>query len=56
MEQASAAESEQASAAQSVAERVTAEHKLKVSHKDQAGKGRVGSLENPEVYENVPGT
>ncbi len=54
MEQASAAESEQGSA-QSVAERVTAEHKLKVSHKDQGGKGRVGSLENPEVYENVPG-
>ena len=55
VEQASAAESEQASAAESVAERVTAEHKLKVSHKDQAGKGRVGSLENPEVYEDVPG-
>ena len=56
MEQASAAESEQASArAESVAERVTAEHKLKVSQKDQAGKGRVGSLENPEVYESVPG-
>ena len=54
VEQASAAESEQGSA-QSVAERVTAEHKLKVSHKDQGGKGRVGSLENPEVYENVPG-
>ena len=31
------------------------EHKLKVSDKDQDGKGRVGSLENPEVYENVPG-
>jgi sulfite reductase (ferredoxin) len=54
VEQASAAESERGSA-QSVAERVTAEHKLKVSHKDQGGKGRVGSLENPEVYENVPG-
>jgi sulfite reductase beta subunit-like hemoprotein len=39
----------------SVAERVTAEHDLKVSHKDQPGKGRVGSLENPEVYEDVPG-
>ncbi len=51
MEQTSA----QASAAESVAERVTAEHKLKVSHKDQAGKGRVGSLENPELYEDVPG-
>jgi sulfite reductase beta subunit-like hemoprotein len=55
VEQTSAVESEQASAAESVAERVTAEHKLKVSHKDQAGKGRVGSLENPEVYEDVPG-
>src|SRR5215217_4212898 len=39
----------------SVAERVADEHKLKVSHKDQPGKGRVGSLENPEVYEDVPG-
>jgi sulfite reductase (ferredoxin) len=55
VEQTSAVESEQASAAESVAERVTAEHKLKVSHKDQGGKGRVGSLENPEVYEDVPG-
>src|ERR671931_2313994 len=41
--------------AASAAERVAAEHKLKVSHRDQKGKGRVGSLENPEVYENVPG-
>jgi sulfite reductase beta subunit-like hemoprotein len=41
--------------AASAAERIAAEHKLKVSEKDQAGKGRVGSLENPEVYENVPG-
>src|SRR5436309_3733686 len=41
--------------AASVAERLAAEHKLKVSEKDQAGKGKVGSLENPEVYENVPG-
>src|SRR5918994_6814325 len=24
-------------------------------NKEQRGKGRVGSLENPEVYENVPG-
>ncbi len=24
-------------------------------HKEQRGKGRTGSLENPEVYENVPG-
>ncbi len=37
------------------AERVAEEHKLKVSDKDQKGKGRVGSLENPEIYENVPG-
>src|SRR5919201_3964672 len=41
--------------AASAAERIAAEHKLKVSEKDQAGKGKVGSLENPEVYENVPG-
>jgi sulfite reductase (ferredoxin) len=39
----------------SVAEKVSAEHELKVSEKDQPGKGRVGSLENPETYENVPG-
>ncbi|TMK73438.1 MAG: hypothetical protein E6G48_05295, partial [Actinobacteria bacterium] len=39
----------------SAAERLAAEHKHKVSEKDQKGKGRVGSLENPEVYENVPG-
>jgi sulfite reductase beta subunit-like hemoprotein len=39
----------------SVAEGVADEHKLKVSEKDQPGRGRVGSLENPEVYENVPG-
>ncbi len=39
----------------SVADRVTAEHELKVSQKDQPGKGRVGSLENPERYEDVPG-
>jgi sulfite reductase beta subunit-like hemoprotein len=55
VEQASAAEAERPPAAESVAERVTGEHKLKVSHKDQAGKGRVGSLENPELYEDVPG-
>jgi sulfite reductase beta subunit-like hemoprotein len=55
VEQKSPVESEQASAAESVAERVTTQHKLKVSHKDQGGKGRVGSLENPEVYENLPG-
>jgi sulfite reductase beta subunit-like hemoprotein len=39
----------------SAAERVADEHKLKVVDKDQAGKGRLGSLENPEVYEDVPG-
>jgi sulfite reductase beta subunit-like hemoprotein len=39
----------------SVAESVADEHKLKVSHKDQSGKGKVGTLENPEVYEDVPG-
>jgi sulfite reductase beta subunit-like hemoprotein len=41
--------------AASAAERIAAEHKLKVSERDQAGKGRVGSLENPETYEHVPG-
>ncbi len=40
---------------ESVTERVAAEHKLDVSQKDQAGKGKLGSLENPEVYDNVPG-
>jgi sulfite reductase beta subunit-like hemoprotein len=39
----------------SAAGRIADEHGLRVSHKDQKGKGRVGSLENPEVYENVPG-
>jgi sulfite reductase (ferredoxin) len=37
------------------AERIAAEHKLKVSEKDQAGKGKLGSLENPETYDDVPG-
>jgi sulfite reductase (ferredoxin) len=38
------------------AERIAGEHKLDVDHrKPQRGKGRVGSLENPELYENVPG-
>ncbi|HEY7151617.1 MAG TPA: nitrite/sulfite reductase [Solirubrobacterales bacterium] len=37
------------------AEKVATEHELEVSEKDQPGKGRVGSLENPERYENVPG-
>jgi sulfite reductase (ferredoxin) len=36
-------------------ERIVAEHKLDVSQKDQDGKGKLGSLENPEVYEDVPG-
>lgn len=37
-------------------ERIAAEHKLDVQRrKPQKGKGRLGSLENPEVYENVPG-
>ncbi|CAN5563889.1 nitrite/sulfite reductase [soil metagenome] len=45
-----------ATAEASVEERVAAEHKLAVSHdKPQSGKGRLGTLENPEVYENVPG-
>ena len=39
----------------SVTERVADEHKLKVTSSDQPGKGRVGSLVNPEVYEDVPG-
>src|SRR3954469_9056653 len=39
----------------SAQERIADEHDLKVSHKDQPGKGKVGSLENPEVYEDVPG-
>ncbi len=39
----------------SVAERVAEEHKLDVTPSDQPGKGKVGSLENPEVYDNVPG-
>jgi sulfite reductase beta subunit-like hemoprotein len=36
-------------------DRIVAEHELDVSHKNQKGKGKVGSLSNPEVYENVPG-
>jgi sulfite reductase beta subunit-like hemoprotein len=39
----------------SAAERIAAEHDLKVSRKDQPGKGKAGTLENPEVYEEVPG-
>ncbi len=34
-------------------ERIVAEHELEVVKKEQ--KGKVGSLSNPEVYENVPG-
>jgi sulfite reductase beta subunit-like hemoprotein len=42
--------------ATSAAERVAAEYKLDVQHaKPQTGKGRKGSLANPEVYDNVPG-
>jgi sulfite reductase beta subunit-like hemoprotein len=38
------------------AERIAAEHKLDVNHsKPQEGKGKLGSLTNPEVYENIPG-
>jgi sulfite reductase beta subunit-like hemoprotein len=45
-----------AAPAASAAERIAAEHKLDVDHsKPQEGKGRLGSLANPEVYENVPG-
>jgi sulfite reductase beta subunit-like hemoprotein len=37
-------------------ERIAAEYKLDVlPGKPQKGKGKLGSLENPEVYENVPG-
>jgi sulfite reductase (ferredoxin) len=36
-------------------DRIVAEHELDVSHKNQKGKGKVGSLSNPEVYEDVPG-
>jgi len=40
---------------QAASERIAAEHKLDVVKKDQKGKGPRGSLENPEVYEEVPG-
>jgi sulfite reductase (ferredoxin) len=36
-------------------DRIVAEHELEVVKKNQKGKGKVGSLSNPEVYENVPG-
>src|SRR4051812_29208922 len=42
--------------ATTAAERIASEHKLDVNHsKPQEGKGKLGSLTNPEVYENVPG-
>src|SRR3954452_14819496 len=45
-----------ATEARSAAERIGAQHKLDVdSTKGRKGKGPVGSLENPEVYEDVPG-
>jgi len=40
---------------QSASDRIAAEHKLDVVRKDQAGKRGRGSLENPEVYDDVPG-
>jgi sulfite reductase (ferredoxin) len=40
---------------QSSTERIVAEHQLEVVQKAQAGKRGRGSLENPEVHENVPG-
>jgi len=40
---------------ESASDRIAAEYKLDVVKKNQKGKGRRGSLENPEVYENVPG-
>ncbi len=49
------AETDPASA-DTAAERIAAEYKLDVQHsKPQKGKGKLGSLENPEVYDNVPG-
>ncbi len=46
-----------AESASDARERISAEHELDVQHhKPQRGKGRVGSLENPEVYDNVPGS
>ena len=40
---------------ESASDRIAAEYKLDVVKKNQKGKGRRGSLANPEVYENVPG-
>jgi sulfite reductase beta subunit-like hemoprotein len=40
----------------SASERIAEEHKLDVDpSKGRKGKGRIGSLENPEVYSDVPG-
>jgi sulfite reductase beta subunit-like hemoprotein len=45
-----------AAPAATAAERIAEEYKLDVDHrKPQEGKGKLGSLTNPEVYENVPG-
>ena len=45
-----------AAPAATAAERIADEYKLEVDHrKPQQGKGKLGSLENPEVYDNVPG-
>jgi sulfite reductase (ferredoxin) len=45
-----------AAPAASAAERIAEEYKLEVDHrKPQKGKGKLGSLTNPEVYDNVPG-
>ncbi len=42
--------------ARPASERIPAEHDLDVAEeRTQAGKGRLGSLTNPEVYEDVPG-
>jgi sulfite reductase (ferredoxin) len=41
---------------ETAAERIVAEHKLDVDpSRGRGAKGKVGSLENPEVYEDVPG-
>jgi sulfite reductase (ferredoxin) len=42
--------------AEDARERISSEFDLDVNHhKPQKGKGKLGSLENPEVYDNVPG-
>ncbi|MEO8091586.1 MAG: nitrite/sulfite reductase [bacterium] len=59
MEPTAAAEravAEPAKGPESATERISAEYGLDVAHrKPQQGKGRLGSLANPEVYEDVPG-